>query len=276
MKSETQRVIARQFRCARSVHERLAVNAKHRFAIEHAMRIFQSDALYTFIPKNACSTLRFSIAVANGFIREADSPHWIHQNNQSFLHDTASAARSPYAFVILRCPFARLASGYLNVIAGLTPPAWDFHAATNRLFKPQDVSFRIFLRLLRDRHQLRGNEHWRPQVDFLLFETYDDCFRLEDVPAMQSRLEARIGLRLLDTRAALGHDTARLEDVEDKSAPDFTALECLNLAASGHKPSILSLFDDECRHLCLKLYADDFALYEKLFGKSPLMNALSA
>ena len=47
---------------------------------------------------------------------------------------------------------------------------------TGRL-EPAMVTFREFVMGLRPR--LRSNEHWRPQVDFLVYETYDDYFCVE-------------------------------------------------------------------------------------------------
>ena len=40
------------------------------FSSEHALSIYPINAIYNFIPKNACSSLRYSIAVANGFLED--------------------------------------------------------------------------------------------------------------------------------------------------------------------------------------------------------------
>ena len=38
------------------------------YSKNHTLSIYSIDAIYTLIPKNACSTMRYSIALANGFI----------------------------------------------------------------------------------------------------------------------------------------------------------------------------------------------------------------
>jgi len=265
---------ARRFVYAKTSLDALASNGKHSFAIGHAIRVFPSNALYTYIPKNACSTLRYSIARANGMIGADDDPHWIHRNTTSYLHDTASAFSASYAFVILRCPLSRIASLYLDKFVGMRPEAWLFYDKIDHSRELVNLTFRHFLRGLKDGQNLRLNEHWRPQVDFLLFENYDHYFRLEDFKAAESVLKARIGLHIHDTRAIFQHDSSGLEEISHPQAANLTTLECLNMRVRGQKPSIAALFDDECRSLCMKLYSQDFALYQHIFGKSPLMAAL--
>ena len=59
---------------AKSVHSNLRANPFHAFAASHALRIFHTNAIYSFIPKNGCSTMRLSLAVANGCIEgESDT-----------------------------------------------------------------------------------------------------------------------------------------------------------------------------------------------------------
>lgn len=59
-------------------------NAPLQFALGHSMRIFPSNSLYTVIPKNGCSSLRYSVAVANGCVAGPENLNWIHQNNRTF------------------------------------------------------------------------------------------------------------------------------------------------------------------------------------------------
>ena len=96
----------------KSIH----VNTKHRFAQQHALNLYRKDALYSFIPKNACSTMRLSVAMANGFIKHKRDYNWIHQNNGTFSAELRDLVRCQYAFVILRDPFSRLVSAYLDKI----------------------------------------------------------------------------------------------------------------------------------------------------------------
>ena len=51
---------------------KLSENAEHAFAERHALNVYKSNSIYSFIPKNACSTLRLSLAVANGVVTDGD------------------------------------------------------------------------------------------------------------------------------------------------------------------------------------------------------------
>ena len=57
----------RLFRYTRGNLQALVQNAAHQFAAQHALSIYAADAIYSFIPKNACSTMRYTLAIANGW-----------------------------------------------------------------------------------------------------------------------------------------------------------------------------------------------------------------
>ena len=77
------------FKYSASSLNKLDNNPQHRFAMNHSMMIYQKNTLYSFIPKNACSTMRLSIAYANGCIDSVEQGHWIHNNNPvSYTHLT--------------------------------------------------------------------------------------------------------------------------------------------------------------------------------------------
>jgi hypothetical protein len=107
-------------RFARRNNGALANNHPHQFALNYAMSIYRAAAVYSFIPKNACSTLRFSVALANGCIGDADV-NWVHENNQTFKPSVRELATADYAFVVLRDPFRRapVVSSTRSSISGL-------------------------------------------------------------------------------------------------------------------------------------------------------------
>ena len=110
----------------------LASNQAHQFALRHAIRIFGSNAVYTLVPKNGCSTLRLSIALANGCIEEPSRVNWIHANNQSFPATTESAFLADYTFVVVRCPFERLYSAFMDKIVNIDVESWNLFSRTGR------------------------------------------------------------------------------------------------------------------------------------------------
>ena len=95
-------------------------NVQHKFAAQHALNIYKSQSIYTFIPKCACSTMRLSLALANGLISDVKNYNWIHSNNSTFCANLSELVKAKFTFVILRNPFLRLASTYLDKIVNST------------------------------------------------------------------------------------------------------------------------------------------------------------
>ena len=61
---------------ARLEHVPLSQNNVYTFSSKCTLSIYPLGAVCTFIPKNACSTLRYSIAFANGFLSEISDVNW--------------------------------------------------------------------------------------------------------------------------------------------------------------------------------------------------------
>ena len=110
----------RQLNYTANSYVKLNKNMQHKLAQNHALRIYKSNSIYSFIPKNGCSTMRLSLALANGCISDPKDFEWIHNNSLTFSADLPSLLLADYTFVILRCPFARLASVYLDKIVSTT------------------------------------------------------------------------------------------------------------------------------------------------------------
>ena len=255
----------------------LAQNQSHNFALGQTMRIYSASACYTWIPKNACSTMRFSVAVANGCISDISDINWIHANNKSFNVNTETAFLSDYTFVILRCPYQRIYSAFMDKFVNLDMQAWLFGNLRNRSFHPHDLTFRTLLAELRKTPAPRYDIHLRHQSSFLLYREYDDYFRLEDFPQAVSTIEKRTGISIIDTRDALRHDTAKLKVMLDLKDPmDIPVVELLEQKRQGNIPDPKAMFDEQIASEVKAIYAEDIALYERKFGKSELMSFIDA
>ena len=77
-------------------------NQQHIFAHTNALQIYDSSAIYSMIPKNGCTTMRLSIALANGAIADRSDWEWIHLNNDSFRPSFKDLALASYRFTVLR------------------------------------------------------------------------------------------------------------------------------------------------------------------------------
>jgi hypothetical protein len=289
----------RTLRYARASNQRLAENAAFHYSLKHALEIYNSDSVCTFIPKNACSTLRYSIARANGAIEGEQDFKWIHENNSTFNPTLRSLIKAKYTFTIIRCPFRRLASAFLNRIVSYR----DFKdlnvaAATmnpnqeglkiqkplgNRIlrrmelrqwrkprFRPADLTFMDFIALLESPENLRCNVHWAPQIMALVYNEYDDWFRVEDLEEASKTLKKRIDFDLTDAQNLFKHGTTH----HNKTVIDASCLplsELTKMKAQGTVPSHDCFYSPQAIEKVSRLYKDDLNLYISLFGSEDLL-----
>ena len=256
---------ARLLRNARLEYSTVNQNELYTFSLEHALSIYPLDAVYTFIPKNACSTLRYSIAIANGFLGDISDIDWIHQNNPTFISTQREVSLASYTFVVLRCPYTRVASSFLNRIVDEEFIFYDDAAMTNRV----NINFHDFLSIIKSQDRSEMDQHWRNQSDFLHYERYDEYFSLESFSEAINSLVSR-GFKVHDTRAALKHDLSNMKRVDG----DFSKTkqeELQKMKEEGYLPSYKSMFGDEEIELVNDIYNDDINLYKSHFGDNCLL-----
>jgi hypothetical protein len=245
----------------------LRLNPRHQVAASHALNIYSSGAIYTFIPKNACSTMRLSLAIANGCIADGSGVEWIHKNNDTFRADLRDLVRAAYTFVILRDPFARLASCFLDKIVSQRHPAERLRELASPSLDLDTITFADFVDFLGDSPVREGNMHWRPQTDFLVYERYDDYFAVENFAAASATIKVRAGLDVVDARPLTAHglDRYRLLPAETdySTAPVH---EIARLKHHGDCPDPRSLYTPSLVDSVARLYAEDFSLYAEKIG----------
>ncbi len=241
-------------------------NIRHHTAARHALELYRKKAIYSFIPKNACSTMRYSLGIENGFIQGPRHFRWIHDNTFTFSADLRALITAEYSFVILRCPFARVASAYLDKIVGNQVDIWNLLPIYATSEKAETVSFRRFVEILSNRGILRSNHHWQPQVDFLVYTHYSDYFALEDFEKAVNTLKRKIDFKVHDARELYGHDRHSLTSIDGRYS-DTPAFEIADLRRKGQIPSIQSLYDSEIYEQVKTIFAEDIDLYTDKTGR---------
>ncbi|MFI3188135.1 hypothetical protein BCS42_11425 [Crenothrix sp. D3] len=255
--------MTRIFRYASNSCQPLSQNEQHSFAMDHALRLYTANAIYSFIPKNACSTMRLSLALANGCIRDKKDFNWIHANNATFRTDLASVQLAAYTFVILRCPYARLVSVYLSNIV----KKYGQYSVTSH-----PTSFDYFVRELQNNDFRYSDIHWRPQVDFLLYDQYDDYFSLEEFSHAAKYLRGKINLSIVDARNLTKHGMDRFTLMGESGEYAYhSAFSIMQLQYAGQCPSPLALYTDELIAIVKDCYRADIELYKSIFGSKKLM-----
>ena len=247
-------------------------NPQFDFARRHALRLFRSNAIYSFIPKNACTTLRLSLAISNGVIKTPDDFNWIHNNNDTFSAELADLAIANYTFVVLRCPYRRLVSAYLDKIVDRTAAAWDLQNTLKRSINLDKFTFVDFVKELKKKFIRKSNIHWREQIDFLIYEQYDDYFCLEEFESAVNQLKQKIDLKVIDARNLTKHGSDQYTLLgESESFFTVSPLDILFLKRKGTYPHPKSLFNEELIEIVQVCYKDDVELYASIFGDSKLL-----
>ncbi len=263
--------MTRFFRYSNTTYGSLNQNKKHMFAQSHALNIYESDAIYSFIPKNACSTLRTTVAYANGCIEDEHDLNWIHYNNGTFSASLSELAKAKYTFTVLRCPFSRLASVYLDKIVSRHKVAWRLRDLLNREIGLDEISFASFVKFLLQPSIKYGDVHWRPQIDFLVYKDYDDYFSLHNFNRLTKVLKKRISVNVLDVRKLTKHGLDGLSLLDNECFSQTLPGEILEMKKKGFCPSHKSLYNEELIDIVADLYFDDFTLYREVIGDKGIL-----
>lgn len=237
--------------------------ARHRFAMQHALAI-PDGIIYSYIPKNACTSLRYAAGRQNGFVCDTLSL----ENIQACIQASLSEVReAKYTFVVLRCPYRRLVSTFFD--KALNEP-WRFKYIKKPLMKHFDtklanLTFRRFVQMLRKRGSLMAEHHWAPQSAFLLFHNYDDYFSVKRIDDAFSVLNKRFPV--LDTRDIVRHDTSKLKPIEG-AFYDVPVKELRRLKSSGMVPNYRSMYDEGVKDVFDTLYSRDINLFREVIGET--------
>ena len=257
-------------------------NERYVFARRYSLHLYPSNAVYTFIPKNACSTLRYSLAIANGYLDSTSDPNWIHSNinggSPLFKVSDYSLSTAASTFVVLRCPYRRMVSAFLDKAVDMKLPAqrlcktiWpDINTKEEMMTALRQMSFTTFIECVCSLPREKLDEHFRPQVDFLALENYTHWFSLEKFEEMESQLKSELQFELHDTRDRLRHDTHQYKKVMDDFSQE--SIEKLKrLKNSKNIPDPLCLYNEQTRQLVDDYFGEDIDQYRRLFGSSQML-----
>jgi hypothetical protein len=240
-------------------------NPAFQFAQKHALCLYQKKAIYSFIPKNGCTTLRTSLAVANGLLDEntisTTNINWVHNNTYTFSADLRELICAKYRFTILRCPYTRAVSLFLDKFVDKTPVAWNFYRQTSNIYDLNTLTFTDFINhLYKYPHIINGDIHWRRQTDFLIYQDYEDYFDFDDFTMIEKTLENKLSLKIIDTRQITKHGKDQYELISEKNYATTSTNKLLNLKLKGKRPNNQNMLNNELKTKIRKIYQTDFDL----------------
>ena len=239
-------------------------NEKHEFARKFSLIHLDSNSICTWIPKNSCSSLRYSIAIANGAISNLNDISWIHQNNKSFCASNKELLSAKYSFVVLRNPFKRILSFYFDKICHNDDLNEDkSRELAHRVFSTtENTSFEDFVNTIAKSPWLIDEDiHTRKQCDFLVYTQYDEYFSLEDYKDVPEFIHKKIGLELFDTRDANSIFTTKGMKESDKFTPNLSAADSLKLLQANIKPIPEKMYTLDMLSKIANIYFADILLY---------------
>jgi hypothetical protein len=213
--------------------------------------------------------MRLSVAIANCCIPDASYIDWIHDNNDTFRASLEDLILARYTFVVLRDPFARLASCFLDKIASNAFPARRLCELAATISDSKEISFADFVEALSDTAVMAGNMHWRPQSDFLVYDCYDDYFSVENLAGAAAVIRDRAGFEVMDARPLTAHGLDHynlLPACLDHSRTPVK--EIARLRRDGRCPDPRSLYTSALADRVAQLYAADIQLYAEKIGAS--------
>jgi hypothetical protein len=230
------------------------------FGLRHLYVYPRLRIAYTYIPKNACTTLKATFGLAQGWLT-AEAPDYHGMTAPHWLEGLAAYPLVRHRVVVLRDPFDRLLSAYLHrFVLQRGDPVRESAmgsglGAAAGVSTAAEVSFAGFLRYLALTPDDRLNEHWRPQRDFLVGD-YTHVVRFDHLVEDLAFLRDS-GITLVVAR---GHATASRADVGpgwgDRPARALRRLH----KRTGHLPLTRNMYDVELRALVAGRYAEDLEL----------------
>lgn len=210
--------------------------------------------------------------MAHGCISDPETEWtWIHANNGTFLAGLKDLVRAPFAFTILRCPYSRLASVFLDKIVSRNMEFWSLFRREWERFDPDELTFRQFIELIQPEDKLSKDIHWCPQVDFLVYEDYDCWFSLSSFSDAAKEITRQTGMKIYDGRGLTLHGTSHLSSISDGCFADMPRWEIAQMKREGRVPASKALYDDALAQIVCDMYRDDIALYREKIGQDSLM-----
>lgn len=240
-------------------------NEDHIYARNHTIVDLKSNSICSWIPKNACSSVRFSFALHNGAIASKDDVNWIHRNNLSFAASDKELLKADYTFVILRNPFKRLLSFFLDKLCPQeinNKVDLSYERARSLFGISENSTFESFVNTIwYNPELLKKDHHTRNQCDFLIYKNYDMYFAVENLGYAQKILQEKIGLGLVDTRDFNTINTTKGLIGSDDFTKSTTTLEASALLKKGKKPIEKRMYSENMIKKVAFLYIGDVLLY---------------
>jgi hypothetical protein len=166
-------------------------NSSYRYILNYK----NINVSYNYIPKNACTSIKKTLGVANGTLTIDQTPHGKENPNISYC---ITPHFNSVKLIVYRNPFKRIVSAFLDKISnpkknvGLDVCETIFknqrnieneneNDIKNLIDSKNTPTFLEFMQYVSMRDDNNLNEHWRSQCSLSLFDEYDLIFSFENL-----------------------------------------------------------------------------------------------
>ena len=239
-------------------------NKLHEAARSKTILHIRSNTVITWIPKNACSNIRYSVALDNGAISGIEDISWIHQNNNSFNATNKELLNAENSIVFLRNPFKRLLSFYLDKICHVDDSHIDisYENAKKTFNTDKETTFEDFVDIVYQNPELIFKDiHTQPQSDFLIYTRYCKYYSVERFNDATTSIFKDIGLKIEDIRNENSIFTTKGKVATDEINEKTIAFKIKELLDEGKSPLSHNMYTDSMIGKVAYLYMSDISLY---------------
>ena len=242
----------------------LQKNKDHEFALSHSSIHYKSNSICTWIPKNGCSNIRYSIALANGAIADIGEIEWIHDNNDCFIPNTKELLAADYTYIILRNPFKRLLSFFLDKLCHSEQQnnEMSYQNAKNCFQFNSNMCFADFVNYIWENpNTIYFDEHTRPQCDFVAYRHYDNYFSLEEFGYATKTISEKTGLIIHDIRSNNSIYTSKNTEKFEDITHETEAFKIRELYSQNKSPITENMYSNSIIKKVASIYIQDIILY---------------
>lgn len=237
--------------------------------------------IYCYVAKNACSTMKFhflrkKLRAENAAISDEEINETVHKiSRQHAIADPGTVEFSEYySFFILRDPFSRIASAFLDKFVrteALPRYADRLMSEYGPQTAPEQWTFSDFIHAIAKSPVESLNEHWMPQYMHLIEDVDYEFFRIEDI-AKSLRLRNIYGNLSKNVR----EHTLRYLDL-DRPAHETPIAELKAFyGKEGQVPSRSSLCHADLEAPIRSIFGPDFELIESVTAGKTSATAVKA
>lgn len=248
-----------------------------KYLINHKYKI-----IYCPIPKNAC-TLFKTIMVEHSDERQKylDSSLNIHEytsrheagitlTDLSYMHN-----RDYFKFVILRNPFKRLVSAYLNLIGKVVKPIKFALQLVKDVYRNlgmepdiyKSITFSQFIYYLVQTEDEQLNPHWCPQHKFLGQFQFDYIGQFENINEVKKYINKKFDMKINENLLKYKRTKYSNYKFENKLHEKYPEeLKRLIIKVGGF-PKSEDFYTPELEVIVREKYAEDIKIYEREFNQ---------